>query len=161
MSETPIRILFVCTGNICRSPTAEGVFRHLAEEAGLGDRFVVDSAGTHEYHIGAPPDSRAMRIALCHGVDISGQRARRVMPEDFTRFDHVIALDQGHKHFMAERFVEGAAVEIRLLMEFAPETGYLDVPDPYDGDEEDFERVYALIETAARNLLARFQAAER
>jgi protein-tyrosine phosphatase len=153
MPTEPIKILFVCTGNICRSPTAEGIFRHLAEETGLGDRFVVDSAGTHEYHTGMPPDSRAVRIALCHGVDISGRRARRVVPADFDRFDYVIALDQSHKRFMAESFAEGAAAEIRLLMEFAPDTGYLDVPDPYDGDEEDFERVYGLIETAARNLL--------
>jgi len=158
MSEEPIKILFVCTGNICRSPTAEGVFRHMAEEAGLGDRFVADSAGTHEYHAGSPPDVRATRIALCHGVDISNQRARRVTPKDFERFDYVIALDQSHKRFMAESFAGGAAAEIYLLMEFAPETGYLDVPDPYDGDEEDFERTYGLIETAVGNLFAKVRA---
>lgn len=158
MSEAPIKVLFVCTGNICRSPTAEGIFRHLAEEAGLGDRFMVDSAGTHEYHVGSPPDVRATRIALCHGVDISNQRARRVVPKDFERFDYVIALDQSHKRFMAESFAEGAAAEIYLLMEFAPGTGYLDVPDPYDGDEEDFERVYGLIEAAVGTLFAKLRA---
>lgn len=157
MSETPIKLLFVCTGNICRSPTAEGIFRHLAEEAGLGDRFVVDCAGTHDYHVGSPPDVRATRIALCHGVDISNQRARRVVPKDFERFDYVIAMDQSHKRFMAESFAEGAAAEIYLLMEFAPDTRYLDVPDPYDGDEEGFERTYGLIETATGNLFAKLR----
>jgi protein-tyrosine phosphatase len=156
--RAPIKILFVCTGNICRSPTAEGVFRHLAEEAGLADRFQLDSAGTHEYHVGMPPDSRATRIALCHGVDISEQRARRIIAKDFERFDYVIAMDQSHKRFMAENLTGGAAAEIRLLMEFAPGTGYLDVPDPYDGDEEDFERTYALIETAVAKLFETLRA---
>lgn len=157
MSEAPVKVLFVCTGNICRSPTAEGVLRHMAEEAGLADRFMVDSAGTHEYHTGSPPDVRATRIALCHGVDISYQRARRVTPKDFDRFDYVIALDQSHKRFMAESFTEGAAAEIYLLMDFAPETGYLDVPDPYDGEEQDFERTYGLIETAVGKLFAKLR----
>ena len=158
MSEAPIKVLFVCTGNICRSPTAAGIFRHLAEDAGLGARLMAESAGTHEYHVGSPPDVRATRIALCHGVDISNQRARRMVPKDFERFDYVIALDQSHKRFMAESFAEGAAAEIYLLMEFAPATGYLDVPDPYDGDEEDFERTYGLIETAVGNLFAKLRA---
>ncbi|MDX2221647.1 MAG: low molecular weight protein-tyrosine-phosphatase, partial [Rhodospirillaceae bacterium] len=90
------RVLFVCTGNICRSPTAEGVFRHLVAEAGLADRIDVDSAGTHGYHVGEPPDSRSVAAAARRGIDIAGQRARRVQPEDFDRFDLVLALDQGH-----------------------------------------------------------------
>lgn len=158
MPEVPIKILFVCTGNICRSPTAEGIFRRLAEDAGLAGRFVIDSAGTHDYHAGAAPDPRTCRTAARRGVDLSAQRARKVTPADFDRFDYVIALDRGHKRFLAERFAGGAAAEIRLLMEFAPASGHLDVPDPYDGGDADFERVYDLIEAAARNLLAEIRA---
>ena len=158
MPANPIRILFVCTGNICRSPTAEGIFRRLVDEAGLGDRFAIESAGTHDYHAGAAPDPRACRVAARYGIDLSAQRARKVSAGDFERFDYIIALDQGHKRFLAERFVEGAAAEIRLLMEFGSEDRPLDVPDPYDGNEADFERAFGLIENAACGLLAALRA---
>lgn len=91
-----VKILFVCTGNICRSPTAEGVFRHLAGRAGLDGRVTAASAGTHGYHVGEPPDPRTLRAALARGVDLSSQRARRLAAADFTRFDHILAMDHGH-----------------------------------------------------------------
>jgi protein-tyrosine phosphatase len=151
------RVLFVCTGNICRSPTAEGVFRHLVAEAGLADRIDVDSAGTHGYHIGEPPDPRAVAAAARRGIDIAGQRARRVRPEDFERFDLVLAMDQGHlRHLRALRRAEHRA-EIRLLLDYHRPPGgnplLRDVPDPYYGGEEGFDDVLDLIEAASRGLL--------
>ena len=148
-----VRVLFVCTGNICRSPTAEGVLRRYAEDAGLGQKIKTDSAGTHGYHVGERPDPRAVAVAARRGFDLSGQRARRIAARDFERFDYVVALDQDHKRYLASAFREGAGTEIRLLMEYAPELGARDVPDPYDGSESDFEHTLDMIEAGARGLL--------
>ncbi|MHA1107521.1 MAG: low molecular weight protein-tyrosine-phosphatase [Alphaproteobacteria bacterium] len=147
-----IRVLFVCTGNICRSPTAEGVFRALVEKAGLDAEVAADSAGTIAYHVGESPDPRSQETALERGIDLSGQRARQFQNADFELFDYVIALDSSHQARLSDLCPAGEEGRIRLLMEFAPDFGIHDVPDPYyvgDG----FDRVYAMIEAAAAGLL--------
>lgn len=151
-----VKVLFVCTGNICRSPTAEGVLRHLAKQEGL--KIETDSAGTHDYHTGERPDPGAVRAAARKGIDLSRLRARQVEPRDFRRFDYIIALDQGHKRHMAHRVDGGAAADIRLLLEFAPQAGTLDVPDPYGAEDADFDRTFALIEDGVRGLLSEIRA---
>ncbi len=148
-----IRVLFVCTGNICRSPTAEGVFRALVENAGLDDEVATDSAGTIAYHAGDPPDARSQETALTRGIDLSAQRARQIEHADFTLFDYLIALDTSHQARLSELCPAGEEHRIRLLMEFAPHAGIHDVPDPYYGGLGGFDRVYAMIEAAAAGLL--------
>lgn len=154
MTETSnkVSVLFVCMGNICRSPTAEGVFRHLVAEAGLEERFEIDSAGTHAYHVGEPPDKRALQAAARRGFSLESIRARRVAPEDFERFHHIIAMDQDNLVMLQEQAEAGQREKIRLLLEFAsgPET---EVPDPYYGGATGFERVLDLVEDASRGLL--------
>ena len=147
------RVLFVCTGNICRSPTAEGVFRRFVEQAGLEDRIGMDSAGTHGYHIGAPPDPRTQAAASARGYDLSGLRARRIAREDFSRFDLVLAMDRDH-HAILTRFApSGAGHKLRMLIEFARRSGVDEVPDPYYGGPDGFELVLNLVEDAAEGLL--------
>lgn len=145
-------VLFVCMGNICRSPTAEGVFRHFVEESGLSDQIEIDSAGTHAYHTGEPADRRATTAAERRGYSLTQIRARRVLDQDFERFDYVIAMDRDN----ADRLVEQADAEhhdkIRLFLEFG--TAQEDeVPDPYYGGAAGFERVLDLVEDASRGLL--------
>jgi protein-tyrosine phosphatase len=147
------RVLFVCTGNICRSPTAEGVFRTLVEQAGLADRIGADSAGTHGYHIGEPPDPRTQAAASARGYDLSGLRARRIAREDFSRFDLVLALDRDHHTILAGFAPPSAGRKLRLLMEFARRSGTDEVPDPYYGGPDGFERVLDLVEDASEGLL--------
>lgn len=148
------RILFVCTGNICRSPTAEAVFRRLLETDGNGLDVLVDSAGTHAYHVGEPPDERAVTAAARRGVDMKALRARRIAPEDFERFDLVLAMDRENlRHLLRIAPPEGRK-RIRLFMDFAPGHGRQEVPDPYYGGEGGFEEVLDLVEAAARGLLA-------
>ena len=145
-------ILFVCMGNICRSPTAEGVFRRKVAEAGLDDLFEIDSAGTHAYHVGEPPDRRAQQAAARRGFSLSEIRARRVATEDFERFQHIIAMDQDNLVVLRELAGPEQHTKIRLFLEYAsgPET---EVPDPYYGGATGFERVLDLIEDASRGLL--------
>ena len=149
-------VLFVCMGNICRSPTAEGVFRHLAEEGGSSDHIEIDSAGTHAYHINEPPDRRASAAAKRRGYSLSEIRARRVVDMDFERFDFIIAMDRDN----VQRLVEQADVEhhdkIRLFLEFA-NAQEDEVPDPYYGGATGFERVLDLVEDASRGLLEMLQ----
>lgn len=146
-------VLFVCTGNICRSPTAEGVFRALAERAGLGDRLLIDSAGTHGYHIGDPPDPRAVSHAKRRGYDLSKLRARRVTAEDFERFDLILACDRGH-HGLLRRLADKAQHgRIAMFLDYAPELGLSEIPDPYYGGPEGFEHVLDIVERAAEGLL--------
>ncbi|HVO15677.1 MAG TPA: low molecular weight protein-tyrosine-phosphatase [Alphaproteobacteria bacterium] len=148
-----VKILFVCTGNICRSPTAEGVFRKLVAEAGLDDAVAVDSAGTHGYHVGEPPDERSCAAALRRAVDITAQRARRVSRADFAEFDLILAMDRDHFRALRAMAPQGAAERVRLFLDYAPELGVKDVPDPYYGGPDGFEDVLDLIETAAEKLL--------
>jgi protein-tyrosine phosphatase len=138
-------------GNICRSPTAEGVFRHLVESQGLGDQIQVDGAGTHDYHIGSPADDRASRAAARRGIDLSRSRGRQVGQGDLNDFDYVLAMDQDNLRDL-KRFPPGSAT-LGLFLEYAPELGMLEVPDPYFGDGDGFEIVLDLVETAAQGLL--------
>lgn len=148
-----IEVLFVCTGNICRSPTAEGVFRHLVARAGLGERVGADSAGIIGYHAGEPPDERARAAAAKRGYDLDGQSARQIHRRDFDAFDYVIALDRGHHRQLLALRPEDAPARLRLLLEYAPALGILDVPDPYYGGAAEFERAMDMIEAAAAGLL--------
>ena len=148
------RILFVCLGNICRSPMAEGVFRRVAEEKGLIDRFEIDSAGLGDWHIGQAPDHRAQKAARSRGVDISDQSARQVVDEDFDRFDLLLVMDRSNYAELKARAPHEARAKIRPFLDFAPHVGTRDVPDPFFGGAEGFDRALDLIEAAARGLLA-------
>ena len=149
-----VKVLFVCMGNICRSPTAQGVFENLIIREGLQEHVHVDSAGTHAYHIGEPPDPRSQQAALRRGIDLSVQRARKVRPEDFFEFDYVLAMDRSNYDNLKDICHPDYEDRLRLFLEFAPDAGTPDVPDPYYGGAQGFERVLDLIETAAVGLLA-------
>jgi protein-tyrosine phosphatase len=150
----PVRVLFVCMGNICRSPTAEGVLRHLVAREAPDLRVEVDSAGTHDYHIGDPPDRRSQAAARKRGIDLGGLRARQLCAEDFDRFDYVLVMDDRNLADAAAIAPSEYRAEFRRLMEFAPEAGRLDVPDPYYGGPEGFEEVLDLTEVGARGWIA-------
>jgi protein-tyrosine phosphatase len=152
----------VCMGNICRSPTAEGVMRSLVREAGLEDRIEIDSAGTGGWHAGEPPDRRATEAARRRGVTLAGA-ARQVVPEDFERFDLLVAMDRENlRGLLAVAPDEEAAAKVRLLREFDLEAdGDLDVPDPYYGGERGFDTVLDHVQAACRGLLGELRAADR
>lgn len=151
-------VLFVCTGNICRSPTADGVFRHLVREAGLETHVRVDSAGTHGYHVGEPPDERTRHHASRRGYDLSALRARQVAREDFERFDLVLAMDRGHLRILQRLAPPEHHHKLRLFMEYATVRRRDEVPDPYYGGSRGFEDVLDMVEDAARGLLAELRA---
>lgn len=148
------KVLFVCTGNICRSPTAEAVFRACVEKAGLAKAITVDSAGTHDYHVGDPPDPRAIAHGKRRGYDLSCLRARRIDNGDFKTFDLLIACDRGHHRILQRLAPPEAAQRVAMFLDYAPELGLTDVPDPYYGSAKDFEHVLDLVEKAAEGLLA-------
>jgi protein-tyrosine phosphatase len=148
-----MKILFVCMGNICRSPTAEGVFREYLTRHAPDLDVEVDSAGTHDYHVGEPPDPRALRAAAGRGLDLSGLRARQVEPRDFERFDLILAMDGDNHAELVRRSPPGLRPRIRLLLEFAASPGRRDVPDPYYGGAHGFEEVLDLVEAAAAGLV--------
>jgi protein-tyrosine phosphatase len=148
----PIRILFVCLGNICRSPTAEGVFRELVKKEGLADRVLIDSAGTGEWHVGAPPDSRACKAAAARGYDLTALRARLVTRKDFETFDYVLAMDGENVRALKRIAPRDLAHKIRLFTEFGSKD-VAGVPDPYGGGPHGFEIVLDLVEDAAQGLL--------
>ena len=151
-----IRVLFVCMGNICRSPTAEGIFRAMVENAGLNHLVEIDSAGTHGYHVGEPPDTRAQAAARERGIDIGKQRARKFRKGDFEDFDYVLAMDRKNHAILLglER-----KDRLHLFLSFAAGTLVRDVPDPYYGNIDRFDRALDLIEQGATGLLAEIQAA--
>jgi low molecular weight protein-tyrosine phosphatase len=149
-------VLFVCMGNICRSPTAEGVFRHLVQQAGLVEQVDIDSAGTHAYHSGEPADRRASAAAERRGYSLASLRARRVMDDDFERFDYIIAMDRDNLAMLAEQSDARYRHKIRLFMDFTSRHEK-DVPDPYYGGSAGFERVLDLVEEASRGLLETLQ----
>jgi protein-tyrosine phosphatase len=148
-----MRILFVCMGNICRSPTAEGVFRRALLERAPQLQVHVDSAGTHDYHIGEAPDARARSAASRRGIDISQLRARQIAPQDFERFDLVLVMDEDNLRELKARSQRQYHDRIRLFMEFAPNSPRRAVPDPYYGGEQSFEDVLDLLEEAANGLI--------
>lgn len=152
-----MRILFVCMGNICRSPTAEGVFRRLVAERAPQLPLEVDSAGTHDYHVGEPPDVRAVQAAARRGIDLRHLRARQVRDEDFERFDLILAMDRDNRDELLERSPVHSRERIRLFLEYARQPGVRDVPDPYYGGPLGFERVLDLAEEAAAGLLAELE----
>jgi len=156
-----MRILFVCLGNICRSPTAEVVFRAVAAREAPELQLEIDSAGTAGYHIGAPPDSRTRQAALRRGYDMSALRARVVEPTDFTRFDLILAMDRQNLEALQRRAPAAARDRIRLFLEFAPEADVTEVPDPYYGGANGFEEVLDLVEAAAYGLLQHVRAGKR
>jgi protein-tyrosine phosphatase len=148
----PIRILFVCLGNICRSPTAEGVFARHVKEAGLEESIVIDSAGTGDYHIGEPPDPRAREAAAQRGYDLSALRARQIDKKDFVDFDYVLAMDQENLRALGRWCPPQHAHKVKLFTEFCVK-GACPVPDPYAGGPQGFELVLDLVEDAAQGLL--------
>jgi len=150
-----VKILFVCLGNICRSPTAEGVLRAIAERDFPSLKIEVDSAGTADYHVGEPPDRRTVAAARRRGYELGSLRARQVQREDFQRFDQVLAMDHANLAALESRRPQGASARLGLFMEFARDSEFDEVPDPYYGGIEDFERVLDLCEAAARGLLSR------
>ena len=147
-----VKVLFVCMGNICRSPTAEGVFRHMVEQAGLSDQITIDSAGTHAYHVGNPPDPRAQQAAIKRDIDLSYQRARRVREDDFIEFDYVIAMDESNRDDLLAICPEGYEERVHLFLNFA-DIPQNEVPDPYYGQGRGFEIVLDLVEQASAGLL--------
>lgn len=149
-----IKVLFVCMGNICRSPMAEGVFRKLVEDAGYAEHIEIDSAGTHAYHVGEAPDTRAQTAAGRRGVDISGLRGRQVDADDLRRFDYVLAMDHDNYERLQALCPEGHEHKVRLFLEYAARFHERAVPDPYYGGASGFDRVLDLIEDAAQGLLA-------
>ena len=159
----PFRVLFVCLGNICRSPTAEGVMRSLVEQAGLQERIEIDSAGTGAWHVGSPADARASATARARGVALESV-ARQVVLDDFEEFDLVLAMDSENLRALTRLASdEEQRARIRLLREFDPASegaADLDVPDPYYGGEHGFEAVFDLVQAACAGLLGRIQAGE-
>lgn len=152
-SPSTVNVLFVCLGNICRSPTAEGVFRHLVRAQGLGGTIRTDSAGTGAWHIGEPPDRRAQAAARGRGVDLSDLRGRQVRAADFNSFDYVLAMDRRNHRDLAALCPPGQEARLHMFLTFAPGLGVSEVPDPYYGGEQGFETVLDMIEAASAGLL--------
>ena len=148
-----IKIVFVCMGNICRSPTAHGVFRRMVADERLENLIEIDSAGTTGYHAGSKPDARARQAALSRGIDLSDLRARKAREDDFRTFDYVLAMDQDNYHSLSSICPPGMERKLMLLMDFAPELRVREVPDPYYGGPSGFDRVLDMVEAASKGLL--------
>jgi protein-tyrosine phosphatase len=153
-----VNVLFVCMGNICRSPTAQGVLERVVEREGLEGEVHTDSAGTGSWHVGSPPDERAQESALLRGIDLSRQRARQFDPKDFDRFDYIVVMDRYNYRDVLSHASPENERKVRLFMDYAPEAGVSEVPDPYYGGPDGFERVLDLIEDAAEGLLREIRA---
>jgi protein-tyrosine phosphatase len=148
-----VKVLFVCLGNICRSPTAEGMFRRIVHEQNLAEHILIDSAGTHAYHIGEPPDLRAQAAAERRGVDISMLRGRQAAARDIEQFHYILAMDRENQTNLLSICPPGLEHKIKLFLEFAPHRPEKEVPDPYFGGPGGFDRVLDMIEDAAAGLL--------
>ncbi|AEG31234.1 low molecular weight protein-tyrosine-phosphatase [Thiomicrospira cyclica] len=149
-----VGVLFICMGNICRSPTAHAVFRKLVEQAGLVNKIRIDSAGTHAYHIGNPPDPRSMETAASRNIAMADLRARKVAFSDFYEFDYLLVMDDHNYQLVIELGPREEHHRVSYLLDFAPEVGRKDVPDPYYGGPQGFEQVFDMVETACANLLS-------
>ncbi|PHS69297.1 MAG: phosphotyrosine protein phosphatase [Methylophaga sp.] len=145
-----IKVLFVCMGNICRSPTAEGVFNKFITDKGTTDHFIIDSAGTHAYHIGEQADSRAQQTARSRGVNLSTIRARKVALEDFEYFDHILAMDRENLDILLSESPQVHQHKIKLFLDYAPGADESNVPDPYYGGQNGFNHVFDLVEDASK-----------
>ena len=148
-----IKVVFICLGNICRSPTAEGIFRKLVNDAGLTNVIEVDSAGTSNCHVGNPPDNRAIATAKWRGIDMSMFKSRQAGNDDFNQFDYVIAMDHSNHQKLLAMCPPGNESRLRMCLSFAPSIGLSEVPDPYY--EDGFETVFDMLELAGKGLLAR------
>jgi protein-tyrosine phosphatase len=148
-----VKVLFVCMGNICRSPMAHGIFESRINDAGIGHLVQVDSAGTHAYHVGSPPDERAQRTAMARGIDLSRQRARLLEPEDFESFDFVLVMDEDNLEYALRICPPQYTERVRLLLDFAEGLHDREVPDPYYGGQAGFERVIHMVENAVEGLV--------
>jgi protein-tyrosine phosphatase len=157
MAITKIKVLFVCMGNICRSPTAEGVFTKLVKDQNLEAQFTIDSAGTHAYHIGNEPDLRSQSAALERGVDLSGLRARKVINGDFEDFDFLLAMDDDNYSILINACPAQYQTKIKYFLDYAPHLNERQVPDPYYGGKYGFERVLDMIEEASAGFLKAVQ----
>lgn len=155
--EPDLRVLVVCMGNICRSPSAEGVLRAKLQRAGLGQRVLVDSAGTHGYHAGEPPDPRAVRHAAQRGYDIAALRARPVDPADYAQFDLLLCMDEANLSWLRRHAPPESRAASELLVAHARLAGVDEVPDPYFGSAAGFERVLDILERAAEALVVRWR----
>ena len=156
--DRPIRVLFVCLGNICRSPLAEGVFRMKVQEAGLGDRFEIDSAGTGQWHVGQRADARMRSTARRRGVDLDDLRARQMDRDDLHHFDHVFAMDRSNLHDTLYLDPDGDhSTRVRLFREFDPDPDDYQVPDPYYGGHGGFDHVFDIVDRTAEVILERFR----
>ncbi|MDF1749739.1 MAG: low molecular weight phosphotyrosine protein phosphatase [Alphaproteobacteria bacterium] len=151
------RVLMVCTGNICRSPSAEGVFRHMVAAEGLSDRISVDSAGTENWHAGGPPSRLAVIAAQARGYDFSGITARAVQSSDYQDFDLILAMDHGHRDILTKACPSDMHHKIKMFLDGAPKAGREDVPDPYYGDASDYEYALNLIEMGCRGWVTRLR----
>lgn len=148
-----VSVLFVCLGNICRSPTAEGVFRHLLRQEGLDGHILTDSAGTHAYHIGEPPDRRAQETARQRGIDLSDLRGRKALADDFEKFDYILAMDSENYENLSRLCPPEQRDKLHLFLDFAPHLEETEVPDPYYGGAKGFDRVFDMVEQASQGLL--------
>ncbi|WP_323750705.1 low molecular weight protein-tyrosine-phosphatase [Marinobacter sp.] len=147
-----VRVLFVCLGNICRSPSAEGVFRHLVKEQGMADKVLIDSCGTADWHTGKSPDSRSIEVAARRGVDLYDLKARQIKPNDLDTFDYVLVMDRSNLVDVQGIWRQNGGTQPRLFLEFG-RSSEVEVPDPYYGGEQGFERVLDLIQEASEGLL--------
>jgi len=153
-----IKVLFVCMGNICRSPTAHAAFRDLIRKNNLVNKIMVDSAGTHAYHVGEAPDLRAQHVALNANIDMSDLNARKIEPDDLSLFDYILVMDDENKELVNALANGKYADKIRLFLEFASKDwGMMEVPDPYFGSKDGFARMFAMIEDACTGLLHKIQ----
>lgn len=147
------KVLFVCMGNICRSPTAHGVFRKLVQDEGYADVIEIDSAGTLAYHVGEPPDSRAANTAFGRGINIDDLRARKIRPSDYSEFDYILAMDMDNYDIMASQCPDKYRDKLHLFLNFAANISAKEVPDPYYGGPGGFDQVFDMVESGSRGLL--------
>lgn len=152
-----IKILFVCTGNICRSPSAEAVLRHYISQSGCSTQWFIDSAGTHGYHVGEAPDSRAQSAAKKRGINMAGIKARKVIADDFVKFDHIVAMDQGHYRLLEAIAPEESKATLSLFLDYFPKADSKDVPDPYYDGDEAFEFVLDILEQGTIHLIEKIK----
>ena len=155
--QKPVKVLFVCMGNICRSPTAHGVFQSIVDAEGLGEAIRVDSAGTHSYHIGSPPDLRSQAVAKARGIDLGSLSARRFRAEDFVEFDYLVGMDRSNLADMLAIKPETATAGVELMLTYSDKFGQQEIPDPYFGNDG-FDMVFDMIDDAARGLLREIRA---